>query len=87
MGIKTIIVLLIGLALASVHLAFAQPAAEAQKKLQGTWTATKANATAKQPMTLSDIGSPSPATASRSSPRTASPSDSNSTRAQLRGTP
>ena len=42
MGKKTIIILLLGLAFASVHLAFAQPAEEAQRKLQGTWTATKA---------------------------------------------
>jgi uncharacterized protein (TIGR03067 family) len=42
MPIKSIIILLVGLALASVHLAFAQLAEEAQKKLQGTWTATKA---------------------------------------------
>ena len=42
MGKKTIVILLLGLALASVHLAFAQPAEEAQRKLQGTWTATKA---------------------------------------------
>ena len=54
--------------------AFAQPTEEAQKELQGSWTATKAESDGKQPMTLSDIGSPLPATASRSSPRTASPS-------------
>jgi uncharacterized protein (TIGR03067 family) len=42
MPIKSITILLVGLALASVHLAFAQLAEEAQKKLQGTWTATKA---------------------------------------------
>jgi hypothetical protein len=55
-------------------LAFGQPADDAQQKLQGTWTATKADVTAKQPMTLSVIGSPLPATAFRSCPRTASPS-------------
>jgi uncharacterized protein (TIGR03067 family) len=42
MTIKALVVLLVGLTLASVRLAFAQPAEEAQKKLQGTWTATKA---------------------------------------------
>src|SRR4249919_1547903 len=42
MARKIMLVLLVGLALASVHLVEAQPAEEAQKKLQGTWTATKA---------------------------------------------
>jgi hypothetical protein len=39
-------------------LACAQPAEDAQAPLQGTWTATQAHATAKQPMTWSAIGSP-----------------------------
>jgi hypothetical protein len=52
-------------------LAFAQPADDAQQNLQGPGPRRKRNATAKQPMTLSDIGFPLTATASRSCPRTA----------------
>ena len=57
-----------------VVLAFAQTSEEARMKLQGTWTAIKAERDGKALTALSDIGSPSPATASRLSLRTASAS-------------
>ena len=71
---RSVGVVAVALTVVAYGLAFAQPAEDTQKKLQGTWTSTKAERDGKAADDVVGHRLSRPATTSRSSPRTASPS-------------